>query len=260
MEKAQFNSRAVISSLEVRAIKHVATINDVFVEAKKHYITIFVLCEMDVMNAEPQKTLEPQKYEGWIWRTWDDLMKINSNAPGEKLLLRIGIMPGTVLDPIASNTREHHRAHFPPTTFVYSRLALSPLPCSLNRRISHRTAVSLPGLQSALDFRPQIRRYRSPIVIELEPPHQATSSSHPSFSYTLYITWPLRRRRIVALTPSRALILPSSHRLTSAAISAQNLAAYLSRRSPSYQPVLDNPIISKMLLFAIHRGMTKLRL
>ncbi|EXL64389.1 7,8-dihydro-8-oxoguanine triphosphatase, partial [Fusarium oxysporum f. sp. conglutinans race 2 54008] len=34
------------TGLEVRAIGQVATTNDVFKEAKKHYITIFVLCEM----------------------------------------------------------------------------------------------------------------------------------------------------------------------------------------------------------------------
>ncbi|KAF6513019.1 hypothetical protein HZS61_007277 [Fusarium oxysporum f. sp. conglutinans] len=41
------------TGLEVRAIGQVATTNDVFKEAKKHYITIFVLCEMVDKNAEP---------------------------------------------------------------------------------------------------------------------------------------------------------------------------------------------------------------
>ncbi|RYC78983.1 hypothetical protein BFJ63_vAg18138 [Fusarium oxysporum f. sp. narcissi] len=71
------------TGLEVRAIRHVATTNDVFEEANKHYITIFVLCEMVDKNAEPQ-TLEPEKCEGWNWKTWGDLMKINSSASGEQ--------------------------------------------------------------------------------------------------------------------------------------------------------------------------------
>ncbi|KAL4728936.1 hypothetical protein ACLX1H_003342 [Fusarium chlamydosporum] len=79
------------TGLQVRAVKVVAVTNDVFVKEKKHYITIFVRCEMVDENAEPQvKILEPQKCGGWYWKTWDDLKEILAGADEgkeEKLFL-----------------------------------------------------------------------------------------------------------------------------------------------------------------------------
>ncbi|KAF4336694.1 ADP-ribose pyrophosphatase [Fusarium beomiforme] len=69
------------TGLKVRAIKHVATTNDVFEKEKKHYITIFIHCEMLDVHAEP-KVLEPQKCAGWYWASWDDLKKINAWGGG----------------------------------------------------------------------------------------------------------------------------------------------------------------------------------
>ncbi|KAG5663462.1 hypothetical protein KAF25_001398 [Fusarium avenaceum] len=76
------------TGLQIRAIKVVAVTNDVFEQEKKHYITIFVRCEMVDENAEPQ-ILEPQKCEGWFWKNWDDLKKLLPGASdsGEKLFL-----------------------------------------------------------------------------------------------------------------------------------------------------------------------------
>ncbi|KAK7430960.1 hypothetical protein QQZ08_002489 [Neonectria magnoliae] len=77
------------TGLKVHAIKIVAVTNDVFVEAGKHYITLFVLCEMEDKTAEPQ-VLEPEKCEGWHWKTWEDLKQIfhsQSEGEGEKLFL-----------------------------------------------------------------------------------------------------------------------------------------------------------------------------
>ncbi|KAF5230794.1 hypothetical protein FANTH_13686 [Fusarium anthophilum] len=48
------------TGLKVRAVQHLATTNDVFEEANKHYITIFVLCKLVDENDQPQ-TLEPEK-------------------------------------------------------------------------------------------------------------------------------------------------------------------------------------------------------
>jgi 8-oxo-dGTP diphosphatase len=42
------------TGLHIRAIKVVAVTNDVFEQEKKHYITIFVRCEMVDESAEPQ--------------------------------------------------------------------------------------------------------------------------------------------------------------------------------------------------------------
>ncbi|KAK7418282.1 hypothetical protein QQX98_004067 [Neonectria punicea] len=77
------------TGLQVHAVKIVAVTNDVFVEAGKHYITLFVLCEMEDKTAEPQ-VLEPEKCEGWHWKTWEDLKQIfhsESEGEGEKLFL-----------------------------------------------------------------------------------------------------------------------------------------------------------------------------
>jgi len=42
------------TGLKVRATKVVATTNDVFADQGKHYITIFVRCEMEEPDAIPQ--------------------------------------------------------------------------------------------------------------------------------------------------------------------------------------------------------------
>ena len=44
--------------------------NDIFIEEKKHYITIFVMGTSD--NSEP-KIMEPEKCDGWSWFDWEDL-------------------------------------------------------------------------------------------------------------------------------------------------------------------------------------------
>uniref|UniRef100_A0A0D2XPB6 Nudix hydrolase domain-containing protein n=1 Tax=Fusarium oxysporum (strain Fo5176) TaxID=660025 RepID=A0A0D2XPB6_FUSOF len=70
------------TGLKVKALQHVATTNDVFETEKKHYITIFVSCQM--VNESDQ----PQKCEGWYWKSWDDLKKIHATEKnGEKLFL-----------------------------------------------------------------------------------------------------------------------------------------------------------------------------
>ncbi|KAF4446297.1 hypothetical protein F53441_10047 [Fusarium austroafricanum] len=76
------------TGLRVRAVKHVATTNDVFEKENKHYITIFIRCELLDEDAEP-RVLEPQKCEGWYWKTWDDLKKLlpGTEEQGERLFL-----------------------------------------------------------------------------------------------------------------------------------------------------------------------------
>ncbi|KPM43002.1 hypothetical protein AK830_g3516 [Neonectria ditissima] len=78
------------TGLEVRGVKIVAVTNDVFEEAGKHYITLFVHCEMEDKTAEPE-VLEPEKCAGWYWKTWEDLKQIlhsqQGETAGEKLFL-----------------------------------------------------------------------------------------------------------------------------------------------------------------------------
>ena len=54
--------------LNVRMAGHVT--NDIFIEEKKHYITIFVICSAD--GTEP-KIMELEKCDGWSWFDWENL-------------------------------------------------------------------------------------------------------------------------------------------------------------------------------------------
>ncbi|KAI0170067.1 nudix domain-containing protein [Pestalotiopsis sp. NC0098] len=60
------------TGLRVKAVRLVAVTNSVFVEDCKHYITLFVLCEMLDPEATPQ-ILEPEKCESWSWVSWDTI-------------------------------------------------------------------------------------------------------------------------------------------------------------------------------------------
>ncbi|OLN81849.1 Nudix hydrolase 1 [Colletotrichum chlorophyti] len=77
------------TGLKVRGIKIAGVTNDVFEELRRHYITVFVWCEMESQDAEPEN-LEPEKCSGWYWKTWQDVRDINeaSKAPeGAELFL-----------------------------------------------------------------------------------------------------------------------------------------------------------------------------
>ncbi|KAJ4863007.1 NUDIX domain-containing protein [Trichoderma breve] len=67
------------TGLEVEG-KGVFTItNDVFLKEGKHYITIFAKFVMKDPSQKP-KILEPQKCDGWYWKSWDELLAINDAA------------------------------------------------------------------------------------------------------------------------------------------------------------------------------------
>lgn len=56
----------------MRAAGVAAVTNDVFVAEDKHYITIFVKCDMLDEDAQPE-ILEKDKCAGWFWKTWEEL-------------------------------------------------------------------------------------------------------------------------------------------------------------------------------------------
>ncbi|KAI1109331.1 NUDIX hydrolase domain-like protein [Nemania sp. NC0429] len=62
------------TGLRVRATNIVAVTNDVFNANSKHYITIFVQCIMEDLDAKPE-TLEPNKCEGWHWVSWETVLQ-----------------------------------------------------------------------------------------------------------------------------------------------------------------------------------------
>ncbi|KAL6863851.1 NUDIX hydrolase domain-like protein [Trichoderma novae-zelandiae] len=91
------------TELEVEFKGIFAITNDVFVKEVKHYITLFSLCVMKDPNAVPV-LVEPHKCQGWVWKSWEDLMKIHdaaeSGASTERLFLPI--------ENLAKQTRSIH--------------------------------------------------------------------------------------------------------------------------------------------------------
>ncbi|KAK3341905.1 NUDIX hydrolase domain-like protein [Lasiosphaeria hispida] len=67
------------TGLVVRAVKVVAVTNDVFTANSKHYITLFVSCRR-VDDAQQPETLEPEKCEGWHWKSWDEVKELLGNG------------------------------------------------------------------------------------------------------------------------------------------------------------------------------------
>jgi 8-oxo-dGTP diphosphatase len=58
------------AGISIRDIRPGGYTNDVFIEADKHYVTLFVIAEYD--SGEP-KVMEPDKCDQWQWFRWNDL-------------------------------------------------------------------------------------------------------------------------------------------------------------------------------------------
>ena len=56
--------------ISIRDIRPGAYTNDVFIEADKHYVTLFVIAEYD---SGELKVMEPDKCDQWQWFRWNDL-------------------------------------------------------------------------------------------------------------------------------------------------------------------------------------------
>ncbi|KAF7563938.1 hypothetical protein G7046_g222 [Stylonectria norvegica] len=80
------------TGLRLRGVKVVAMTNDVFEKEGKHYVTLFVHCEREDEDAQPQ-ALEPEKCDAWHWKTWDELKQYlplrsqGGSSQGESLFL-----------------------------------------------------------------------------------------------------------------------------------------------------------------------------
>ncbi|KAK5656959.1 hypothetical protein OQA88_3482 [Cercophora sp. LCS_1] len=79
------------TGLVVKAEKVVAVTNDVFEESGKHYITLFVVCRRVDEGQEPETT-EPEKCEGWFWRTWEDVKNLRDEDEGRLFLPIVNLM------------------------------------------------------------------------------------------------------------------------------------------------------------------------
>ncbi|KAF2706436.1 hypothetical protein K504DRAFT_536647 [Pleomassaria siparia CBS 279.74] len=77
------------TGLKIRALKIVAVTNDVFTEANKHYISIFVKCERIDPQQQPER-IEPNKCKGWFWKSWQDIKALdNSHGEPQQLFLPV---------------------------------------------------------------------------------------------------------------------------------------------------------------------------
>jgi len=63
------------TGLEVKNVRFLTATNDILKKDKKHYITMFMVCERIDEKAEAQVT-EPDKCEGWEWSTWEELLAL----------------------------------------------------------------------------------------------------------------------------------------------------------------------------------------
>ncbi|ROV99842.1 hypothetical protein VSDG_02993 [Cytospora chrysosperma] len=65
------------TGLNVKGRDIVAVTNDVFTDLGKHYITMFVVCEMVDPKQQPQ-LLEPDKCQEWVWKTLDEVKQFKT--------------------------------------------------------------------------------------------------------------------------------------------------------------------------------------
>jgi 8-oxo-dGTP diphosphatase len=63
------------TGLEVKNVRFLTATNDILKKDKKHYITMFVVCERSSENDEAL-VMEPDKCEGWEWSTWEELVAL----------------------------------------------------------------------------------------------------------------------------------------------------------------------------------------
>lgn len=63
------------TGLEVKNVRFLTATNDILKKDKKHYITMFMVCERLSEKDEPRVT-EPDKCEGWEWSSWEELVAL----------------------------------------------------------------------------------------------------------------------------------------------------------------------------------------
>ncbi|KAK8118220.1 nudix domain containing protein [Apiospora kogelbergensis] len=73
------------TGLRIRAGKVVGLTNDKFPELDKHYVTVFLKAEREDPQQEPQR-LEPNKCEGWAWKSWQEIKAMSKRENGAQEL------------------------------------------------------------------------------------------------------------------------------------------------------------------------------
>ncbi|KAH7324295.1 NUDIX hydrolase domain-like protein [Stachybotrys elegans] len=73
------------TGLKIRPIKVVGVTNDVFSELNKHYVTVFTKCERED-SLQQAEVLEPEKCEGWTWKSWEEIRTMAKREGGSQEL------------------------------------------------------------------------------------------------------------------------------------------------------------------------------
>ena len=63
------------TGLQVKNVRFLTATNDFLREEKKHYVTMFVVCER-VSEGEEARVMEVDKCEGWEWSEWEELVRL----------------------------------------------------------------------------------------------------------------------------------------------------------------------------------------
>jgi 8-oxo-dGTP diphosphatase len=63
------------TGLEVKNVRFLTATNDILKKDKKHYITMFMVCER-ASEKDEARVMEPDKCEGWEWSTWEELVAL----------------------------------------------------------------------------------------------------------------------------------------------------------------------------------------
>jgi 8-oxo-dGTP diphosphatase len=63
------------TGLKVKNIRFLTATNDILKKDKKHYITMFMVCER-ANEKDEARVMEPDKCEGWEWSTWEELVAL----------------------------------------------------------------------------------------------------------------------------------------------------------------------------------------
>ncbi len=76
------------TGIEIKNVRFLTATNDIFEKEGKHYITIWMLAEWKA--GEPE-VMEPDKCEGWEWKSWKGVKKLRPLfLPVENLIKYLG--------------------------------------------------------------------------------------------------------------------------------------------------------------------------
>ncbi|TDZ16309.1 Nudix hydrolase 1 [Colletotrichum orbiculare MAFF 240422] len=73
------------TNLKVKGVKVLGVTNDIFDAEGRHYVTVFVGCEV-LDDAEPE-VLEPTKCSWWQWKTWDEIRAFGTREGEAELFI-----------------------------------------------------------------------------------------------------------------------------------------------------------------------------